>query len=80
MCGRVDATNHRGMNLLDLEQWPRGALRIGGAEGGEKSLAVALNVLCRIVRGETEVQALAAVASGSAALARAESMDQPWDC
>ena len=79
MCGCIDATNHRGMNLLDLEQWPRGALRIGGAERGEKRLAVALKVLCCIVRGETKVQALAAVAGGSTALARAESMDQPWD-
>jgi hypothetical protein len=70
------------MYLAQRDQRPgRGIIRSASgelrAEGKQHFCAIALHAFAEIVFGEAQVEAVAAVAGGNAAGARAESVDQP---
>ena len=65
------------MNLSDLRQRPYATFVLHRAYCLQKQLAIALDVGVGILGRQSEVQCLAAVTGGDAALPGAESMHQP---
>src|SRR3974390_2362482 len=65
------------MNLADLYQRPRATVVAHRADSLFKQFAIALDIGVRVVRGDAQVQRLAAVTGGYAAGSRAETMNQP---
>ena len=62
-CARhlIDAMHDRRVDLLDLRQRPQVAVLVDRAQRLQKQRAIALDVLLRVVRRQSQVQGLAAV-------------------
>src|ERR1017187_692407 len=75
----TDAMDDGGVNLPDLHQRPQTAVFVDRAQRFQKQRAIALDVGMGIVLRLSKVECLSTVAGGYAALACAESVDQPRD-
>ena len=75
----VYAMSDGGMDLPNLRQRPEALILVGRTDGFEKQCAIAFDILVCVVRGESKVQRLAAVAGRNAALPCAESVYEPSD-